>query len=154
MYTSIALRVSDVYVCNTFYDYTCFYNVQVLSVLWFRDFDNASRLPNSCFLLVLQNIELHLPLSLSVGLTLSLSFSLSMSVCLSVCLIDWLSPSRTTSIFLLNLATNYSKLYILRDFNLHLDIHSSITTMFDDILTPFDLKQHLIFSTYIHWLYL
>ena len=53
-----------------------------------------------------------------------------------------------------NVAINYSELYILGDFNLHLDIHSSVTTMFDDILTSFDLKQHVNFSTHIHghWL--
>ena len=52
-----------------------------------------------------------------------------------------------------NLATNHSELYILVDFNLHLDIHSSITTMFDDILTYFDLKQHVIVLTHIQcWL--
>ena len=34
-------------------------------------------------------------------------------------------------------------------FNLRLDIHSSITTMFVDILTSFDFK-HVTFSTHIH----
>ena len=34
-----------------------------------------------------------------------------------------------------NLATSHSELYILSDCNFHLDMHSSITTMFDDILT-------------------
>ena len=57
-------------------------------------------------------------------------------------------------VLLENVVINYSELYILGDFNLHLDIHSSVTTMFDDILTSFDLKQHVNFSTHIHghWL--
>ena len=54
-----------------------------------------------------------------------------------------------------NQATNHSELYILGDFNLHLDTHFPITSMFVDILTSFDLK-HVTFSTHIHghWLYL
>ena len=53
-----------------------------------------------------------------------------------------------------NLAVIHSEFYILGDFNLHLDIPSSITTTFDDILASFDLKQHVTFSTHIHghWL--
>ncbi len=53
-----------------------------------------------------------------------------------------------------NLATIYSELYILGDFNLHLDTPSSTTSTFNDILASYDMKQHVTFSTHIHghWL--
>ena len=55
-----------------------------------------------------------------------------------------------------NLSTNHSELYIHGDFNLHFDIHSSLTTMIVDILTFSDFEQHVTFrqSLYIydHWL--
>ena len=49
-----------------------------------------------------------------------------------------------------NLATNHSEFYILGDVNLDLDIPSSVTTTFEDILTSFDLKQHVNVLTHIH----
>ena len=53
-----------------------------------------------------------------------------------------------------NLATLHSEIYIFGDFNLQLDKHTAVTIIFDDILTSFDLKQHVTFSTHIHghWL--
>ena len=53
-----------------------------------------------------------------------------------------------------NLATLHSEFYIFGDFNLQLDKHTAVTITFDDILTSFDLKQHVTFSTHIHghWL--
>ena len=53
-----------------------------------------------------------------------------------------------------NPTTSHSELFIFGDFNLHLDRHSSITTMFVDIITSFDLKQRVSFLTHIHdhWL--
>ena len=44
------------------------------------------------------------------------------------------------------LAKNHPLLYLLGDYNLHLDILSTITTPFDDILIYFDLKH--LFDTY------
>ena len=41
-----------------------------------------------------------------------------------------------------------SNIYILGDFHLHLDMHSSVTTMIDDILTSVDMT-HVTFSTHI-----
>ena len=53
-----------------------------------------------------------------------------------------------------NFATLHSEFYIFGDFNLQLDKRTAVTITFDDILTSFDLKQHVIFSTHIngHWL--
>ena len=44
--------------------------------------------------------------------------------------------------------------YILADFNLHLDNANGQTNKFNEILTCFDLKQHVNFSTHVHgpWL--
>ena len=41
-------------------------------------------------------------------------------------------------------------LFILGDFNLQLDIQSTATSTFNDILANVDLKQHVSFSTHIH----
>ena len=53
-----------------------------------------------------------------------------------------------------NVVTLHSEIYIFGDFNLHLDTSSAVTTSFGDILTAFDLKQHVTFATHIHghWL--
>ena len=52
------------------------------------------------------------------------------------------------------MVTLHSEIYIFGDFNLHLDTSSAVTTSFGDILTAFDLKQHVTFATHIHghWL--
>ena len=46
------------------------------------------------------------------------------------------------------------ELFILGDFNLHLDTPSSQTNDFNDLLSTFDLNQHVNFPTHIHghWL--
>ena len=53
-----------------------------------------------------------------------------------------------------NLVTLRSEINVSDDFNLHLDTSSAVTTTFGDILTAFDLKQHVTFATHIHghWL--
>ena len=53
-----------------------------------------------------------------------------------------------------NIATMYTEVYIVSDFNLHLDTPSATNTTFNDILASFDTKQHVNFPTYIHghWL--
>ena len=53
-----------------------------------------------------------------------------------------------------NLATLHSEFYIFGDFNLQLDKGTAVTITFDDILTSFDLKQHVTFTRHIHghWL--
>ena len=45
-------------------------------------------------------------------------------------------------------------MYILGDFNLHLDNSNGNTNKFNEILTCFDLKQHVNFPTHVHghWL--
>ena len=47
------------------------------------------------------------------------------------------------------LATLHSDFYIFY-FNLNLDKRTAIAITFDYIITPFDLKQHVTFSTHIH----
>ena len=49
-----------------------------------------------------------------------------------------------------NFATLHSKFYIFCDFNLQLDKCTPVTITFDYILTSFDFKQHVTFSTHIH----
>ena len=53
-----------------------------------------------------------------------------------------------------NLANLHSEFCIFGYFNLQLDKHKAVTITFNDILTSFDLKQHVTFSTHIHghWL--
>ena len=53
-----------------------------------------------------------------------------------------------------NIIPLHDNLYILGDFNLHLDNSNGITNKFNDILTCFDLKQHVNFPTPVHghWL--
>ena len=48
----------------------------------------------------------------------------------------------------------HDNLYILGDFNLHLDNSNGNTNKFNEILTCFDLKQHVNFPTHVrgHWL--
>ena len=53
-----------------------------------------------------------------------------------------------------NIVTTHLDNYILGDFNLHLDVSDSNTQRFNEILTCFNLKQHVNFSTHVHghWL--
>ena len=53
-----------------------------------------------------------------------------------------------------NIVTTHLDIYILGDFNLHLDVSDSNTQRFNEILICFNLKQHVIFSTHVHghWL--
>ena len=53
-----------------------------------------------------------------------------------------------------NIIPLHDNLYILGDFNLHLDNSNGRTNKFNDILTCFDLKQHVNFPTHVHghWL--
>ena len=53
-----------------------------------------------------------------------------------------------------NIVTTHLDIYILCDFNLHLDVSDSNTQRFNKILKCFNLKQHVNFSTHVHghWL--
>ena len=53
-----------------------------------------------------------------------------------------------------NAASHPSETFILRDFNMHLDIPSSNTKTFNNIIESFDCLQHVNFPTHIHghWL--
>ena len=53
-----------------------------------------------------------------------------------------------------NIIPLHDILYILGDFNLHLDNANGTTNKFNEILTCFDLKQHVNFPTHVHghWL--
>ena len=53
-----------------------------------------------------------------------------------------------------NIVTTHLDIYILGDFNLHLDVSDSNTQRFNEILKCFNLKQHVNFSTHVHghWL--
>ena len=51
-----------------------------------------------------------------------------------------------------NIVTTHLDIYILGDFNLHLDVSDSNTQRFYEILKCFNLKQHVNFSTQGHWL--
>ena len=53
-----------------------------------------------------------------------------------------------------NIISLHDNLYTLGDFNLHLDNSNGNTNKFNEILTCFDLKQHVIFPTHVHgyWL--
>ena len=53
-----------------------------------------------------------------------------------------------------NISSFPGELFILGDFNLHLDSPSNHTTTFTDLLTSFGLRQHVDFPTHIHghWL--
>ena len=53
-----------------------------------------------------------------------------------------------------NIVTTHLDIYILGDFNLHLDVSDSNTQRFNTILKCFNLKQHVNFSTHVHghWL--
>ena len=53
-----------------------------------------------------------------------------------------------------NIISLHENLYILGDFNLHLDNSNGNTNKFNEILTCFDLKQHINFPTHVHghWL--
>ena len=53
-----------------------------------------------------------------------------------------------------NIISLHDNLYILGDFNLHLDNLIGNTNKFNEILTCFDLKQHVNFPTHVHghWL--
>ena len=55
-----------------------------------------------------------------------------------------------------NIVTTHLDIYILGDFNLHLDVSDSSTQRFNEILRCFNLKQHINFSTHVHghWLHL
>ena len=48
----------------------------------------------------------------------------------------------------------HANLYILRDFNLHLENSNRQTNTFKEILTYLDLKQHINFpaNVHVHWL--
>ena len=65
-----------------------------------------------------------------------------------------LTSSKNSRIFLENVATMHITLFIVGDFNLHLDTPSATTTSFNDNLASFDTKQHVNFLTHIHgqWL--
>ena len=49
-----------------------------------------------------------------------------------------------------NIISLHDNLYILGDFNLHLDNSNGNTNKFNEILTCFDLKQHVNFPTHVH----
>ena len=49
-----------------------------------------------------------------------------------------------------NIVTTHLDIYILGDFNLHLDVSDSNTQRFNKILKCFNLKQHVNFSTHVH----
>jgi len=49
-----------------------------------------------------------------------------------------------------NLVTIHPDIFILGDFNLHLDIMSTATSTFNDILETFDLKQYISLSRHIN----
>ena len=53
-----------------------------------------------------------------------------------------------------NIILLHDNSYILGDFNLHLDNSIGNTNKFNEILTCFDLKQHVNFPTHVHghWL--
>ena len=53
-----------------------------------------------------------------------------------------------------NIVSLHDNLYILGDFNLHLDNSNGNTKKFNEILTCFDPKQHVNFPTHVHdhWL--
>ena len=53
-----------------------------------------------------------------------------------------------------NIISLHDNLYILGDFNLHLDNSNGNNNKFSEILTCFDLKQHVNFPTHVHgqWL--
>ena len=53
-----------------------------------------------------------------------------------------------------NIISLHDNLYILGDFNLHQDNSNGNTNKFNEILTCFDLKQHVYFPTHVHghWL--
>ena len=53
-----------------------------------------------------------------------------------------------------NIISLHDNLYILGDLNLHLDKSNRNTNKFNEILTCFDLKQHVNFPTHVHghWL--
>ena len=54
-----------------------------------------------------------------------------------------------------DLAIMHSEFYIFGDlFSLHLNTYTALIIAFSEILTSFDLKQHITFSTHIHrhWL--
>ena len=53
-----------------------------------------------------------------------------------------------------NIILLHDDLYILGDFNLHPDNSNGNTNKFNEILTCFDLKQHVYFPTHVHghWL--
>ena len=53
-----------------------------------------------------------------------------------------------------NIISLHDNLYILGDFNLHLDNSNGNTNKFNEILTCFALKQHVNFPTHVHghWL--
>ena len=53
-----------------------------------------------------------------------------------------------------NIISLHDNLYILGDFNLHLGNSNGNTNKFNEILTCFDLKQHVNFPTHVngHWL--
>ena len=55
---------------------------------------------------------------------------------------------------LVNMSSVPGELFILGDFNLHLDTPSSQTDDFTDLLSTFGLNQHVNFPTHIlgHWL--
>jgi len=87
----------------------------------------------------------------------------AVSIQISNCSFTWLLPmslssSWTNFILLCWLSwftrKLHSEFFILGDFNLHLDIQSTATSTFNDILASFDLKQHVSFATTIHghWL--
>ena len=53
-----------------------------------------------------------------------------------------------------NIISLYDNLFIFKDFNLHLDNADGQTSKFTEILTCFDLQQHVNFPTHVHgnWL--
>ena len=53
-----------------------------------------------------------------------------------------------------NVVTTHLDIYILGDFNLHLNVSDSNTQRFNEILKCFNLKQHVNISTHVHghWL--
>ena len=70
-------------------------------------------------------------------------------------------PPGITSSFFVNfrdllesVVTIHPELFVLGDFNLHLDTQSTAISTFNDSLATFDLEQHVSFSTHIHchWL--
>ena len=119
-------------------DYVHFDEVVVLAI-WYQ---NSSKL---IYILTLNNLVLN-PSVLTFQILLSTLIS-SVFIALQDTQPIALRNSRICWKIWLLCIQNFIFCY---DFNLHLDIPSAITTIFNDILVSFELKQQVTFSTHIH----